>query len=177
MKITRYYPADHNLRNNFYFGNMHIQAHSIKEVFKKYGFYKEKFKIAADFEHLLKLIYINNENFKIINEVLIRMKTGGLSRKNFSSFITINKEILKSFEINGIKSNILRILIRVPLKLFQYIGINQNYLNKDFKLPISKYYEYYFYKKIKIINKIGNLNFRKNFVFICSKFSIFGRFI
>ena len=46
------------------------------------------------------------------------MKTGGLSGKNIKSFLTINKEILKSFNLHKIKSNFLRILLRVPPKFF-----------------------------------------------------------
>ena len=177
-EIIRYYPAEISLKKNFYFGNMppHTGSFYKKEIFEKYGSYKENFKIAADFEHLLRLIYINNEKFKIINQIVVRMKTGGISRKNFHSFITINNEILKSFKINGISSNIFQVLIRVPLKVAQYIFINKNFLNKNFRFNISKYYKDYFYKNIKIINKINSLNFNYNFVLSALNLAFLGSF-
>ena len=52
----------------------------------------------------------------------------------------------------------------MPPKIFQYIFLNQNELNKNFKFEINKFYEEYYYNKLNIITDIKKLNLRKNFV-------------
>ena len=142
----------------------HTGSFYLKEVFKKYGYYNKNFEIAGDFEHLLRVVFIKNIKYETLNFIVTRMKTGGLSGKNIKSFLTINKEILESFNLHKIKSNILRVLLRVPPKIFQYIFLNQNELNKNFKFEINKFYEEYYYNKLNIITDIKKLNLRKNFV-------------
>ena len=164
-KVTRYYPAKMT-RNIFSYGNMppHTGSFYKKQIFIKYGYYNKQFKIAGDFEHLLRLIYIHKLHFKVLNFIITRMRSGGLSGKNLNSFYIINNEILKSFKINKISTNLYKILLRVPPKIFQYIFLNQKKLNKDFKVTIDKSYEDELYNKINIIQNIKKLNLRKNFV-------------
>ena len=82
----------------------HTGSYYKREIFDKQGYYKN-FKIAGDFEHLLRILYKKKIQFEFLNLITTRMKTGGLSSKNLSSYITINKEIIKSFKINSIKIN------------------------------------------------------------------------
>ena len=142
----------------------HTGSFYLKEVFTRYGYYNKNFEIAGDFEHLLRVVFIKNIKYETLNFIVTRMKTGGLSGKNIKSFLTINKEILESFNLHKIKSNFLRVLLRVPPKIFQYIFLNQNELNKNFKFEINKFYEEYYYNKLNIITDIKKLNLRKNFV-------------
>ena len=106
-KVTRYYPAGNVSRKIFSYGNMppHTGSFYKKEIFVNYGLYNKKFKIAGDFEHLFRLIYINKLKFKVLNFIVTRMRSGGLSGKNLNSFYIINHEILKSFQINKVKTN------------------------------------------------------------------------
>ena len=41
-----------------------------KEIFEKYGYYNKTYKIAGDFEHLLRLIVVRNLKFKILNFIV-----------------------------------------------------------------------------------------------------------
>ena len=165
-KVTRFYPSKNTSRKTFAFGNMppHTGSFYKKEIFNNYGFYNNEFKIAGDFEHLFRLIYIKNLNFKILDFITTRMRVGGLSGKNINSFLTINREILKTFEIYNKNTNLFKILLRIPPKIFQYMFLNQKMLNKNFKFNISKYYEDEVYDKINIIQNIKNINFKKNFI-------------
>ena len=96
-----------------------------KEIFKQYGYYDKNFKIAGDFDHLLRLIFIKNIQFKTVNYTISRMKVGGLSSKNWKSFVIINREIIKSLKKNKIQTSIFKILTRVPKKIKQYFFLNQ----------------------------------------------------
>ena len=165
-KVTRYYPAGNVSRKIFSYGNMppHTGSFYKKEIFVNYGLYNKKFKIAGDFEHLFRLIYINKLKFKVLNFIVTRMRSGGLSCKNLNSFYIINHEILKSFQINKVKKNFYNIFLRILLIIFQFIFLNQKKLNKNFEITISKVYENELYNKINVIQNIKKLNLKKNFV-------------
>lgn len=165
-KIKRYYPAQKLNRNVFNYGNMppHTGSFYKRDVFDKYGLYNKNFKIAGDFEHLFRLIFIKNLKFKTLNFITTRMKTGGLSGKNLNSFFIINSEILKTFQIYNIKKSLFKIIFRVPPKIFQYIFLNQDKLNKNFKFKINKLYKSEIYNKINLIQNIKKLNFKNNFI-------------
>jgi glycosyltransferase involved in cell wall biosynthesis len=164
--IIRSYPALDFKKKKLFYGNMppHTGSFYKREIFLNYGYYNKNFKIAGDFEHLLRLIYIKNIKYKILNFVVTRMKAGGLSSKNINSFIIINKEILKSFKMHKINSNLIRILLRIPAKIKQYIFLNQNKLNSDFCLKITKEYENELFNSLNIIQDIKKINFNKNFI-------------
>ena len=165
-EVTRSYPAADFTKEKLYYGNMppHTGSFYKKEIFKKYGYYNKSFKIAGDFEHLLRLIYIKKIKYKILDFVITRMRTGGLSSKNFNSFIIINNEILKSFKTYNINSNLFRILMRIPSKIQQYLFLNQKKLNNEYNLKVSKEYEEELYNELNIIENIKNINFKKNFI-------------
>ena len=94
------------------------------------------------------------------------MKTGGLSGKNLNSFLNINKEILRSLRYYNIKTNMLKILLRVPPKISQYIFLNKKKLKKKFNIIIDDKYEDEIYNKINIIQNIKKLNFSKTLSFL-----------
>ena len=47
------------------------------------------------------------------------MRSGGISGKNFYSYWISTMEILESFKINNIKTNLLLIIMRIPAKINQ----------------------------------------------------------
>ena len=178
-KVTRSYPAVKNIYKNFRHGNMppHTGSFYKREIFQELGYYNSDFKIAGDFDHLLRIVYIKKVKFELLNFVVVRMKSGGLSGKNLKSFMIINKEIIKSFNLNKLHTNIFKIMLRVPPKIFQYIFLNQKVLNKDFKFQINKYYEDFYYNKINVITKIKKLNLKKNFILSALNLAFLGSLI
>ncbi len=177
-KIIRSYPAAKLKKEIFFYGNMppHTGSFYKKEIFKKYGYYNKTYKIAGDFEHLLRLIVVKNLDFKILNFIVTRMKSGGLSGKNLNSFLIINNEILKSLQFHKIKSNLFKILLRVPPKIFQYIFLDQKKLNKDFEIIVENQFEEELYNKINIIQNIKKLDFSKNFILSALNLAFLGSF-
>jgi glycosyltransferase involved in cell wall biosynthesis len=164
--VIRNYPANNFNKKSLMYGNMppHTGSFYKKEIFYKHGFYKTDYKIAGDFEHLLRLIKIKNEDYKLLNLIVTRMRVGGLSGKNFNSFLIINKEILNSYKIHKIKSNMFKILLRVPPKIFQYIFLNNKKLNLNFNYKIDKTFNELSYNQLNIIQNIEKIDFSKNFI-------------
>ncbi len=105
-----------------------------RSVYFKYGKYAEDFKIAADFELFLRFLFIHKIKFKILNDIIVRMRSGGISGKNIYSYWISTIEILKSFKINNLNSNIFFIIMRIPVKINQLFFFDTKKINKKFKL-------------------------------------------
>lgn len=91
-----------------------------REVYEKYGFFNLKYKLAADFEIMLRFIEKNNIKIFYLNSYIVRMRLGGASTKGIKNIFYQNLECIDAFKINGIRINSVIYLIRrlIP-KLFQ----------------------------------------------------------
>ena len=166
-KITRTYRSRNFEIKQMNYGLMPPHPASIirKDVYEKFGTYKENYKIAADFEIFLRFFLINKIKFKTLNKDIVRMRTGGISGKNLRSYLITTIEILNAFKENNVNKNIFKILIRIPIKLKQLIFINYYKFNKKFKL-FKFLFDKNFYdqRKFNIISKIKSIPFKKNFI-------------
>ena len=72
-----------------------------KSIYDKYGLFDLDFKIAGDYDFILRVLK-NNLNLKYIPEVLYKMRVGGASNKNIKNIIQKSKEDLKALHKNQI---------------------------------------------------------------------------
>ena len=135
-----------------------------RDTYNKYSLYNENFKIASDFEIFLKLIYILKLDYKKLNKTVVRMRIGGISGKNLMSYIQSTKEILKSFKLNNLNTNIFKILLRLPPKVLQYFFFDKEKLNNDFRLFKIKFGERFLHNSFRIVKLINNIPYDKNFI-------------
>ena len=166
-KVSRFYTSYNFKKWKMKFGLMPPHPASVikREIYEKYGLYNENFKIAADFEFFLRLFYISKVKFKIINNILIRMRSGGISGKNFHSYWVSTLEILKSFQINNIKTSMLLIIMRIPAKINQLFFFSDFFINRNFKIFKLDYFKDFYYKNsFKIISRLNKIPFKKNFI-------------
>jgi glycosyltransferase involved in cell wall biosynthesis len=92
-----------------------------KSVYENYGFFNIDFKLAADFEFMLRIF----DKYKIstfyLAEVLVKMRLGGKTNKSILNIYKQNIECINAFLINELSVNrILYPLFRVLPKLFQF---------------------------------------------------------
>ena len=125
-KVVRYYSGKHWNPEKFRWGFMppHPTFYCRKKYFEKFGYYKIDFKIAADFELLIRFLFSNSVNYKYINENMVVMRNGGVSTKDIKSKITLNKEIVRACKENGIYTNFPMLLLKYFVKAFELIGNN-----------------------------------------------------
>lgn len=167
QKIRRFYQADRRKVSNLINGEMppHPASFISKDLYKKYGFYKEKLKIAADFEFFYRLIYLKKMNYKILDKNIVRMRTGGTSDKHIKSYFITTKEVLNSVKNERNIINTIKILLRGYLKIKELFFFNERQLNKDFQLFDFHFQkEEYEKKTFKILKKIEFLNMKNNFI-------------
>ncbi len=122
-KITRFYSLPHFKAWKLRFGWMppHPATFIKKSVYDKYGLYKINYKISADYEVFVRFLLVNKVNFKHINKILVRMRDGGVSTSGLKSSLTLNKEIVKACKENGVYTNILILMSKLPFKLLELL--------------------------------------------------------
>ena len=79
----------------------HQTFYARRWAFDKYGYYKTDYKIAADFELMLRFAYVNNVRFKYVPEQLLTFRTGGVSSKLLNKWL-LNKETIRACRENGL---------------------------------------------------------------------------
>lgn len=123
-KVTRYYSSKHFKPGLFRFGFMpaHPSFYVKREFFEKFGYYKTDYKIAADFELLLRFLLINKISYKYIEMPFVSMRTGGMSNKSINSNYILNKEIARACKENGIRTNYVNIYSKYFRKIFEFFG-------------------------------------------------------
>ena len=122
-EVVRYYRSSNFHPKKFAYGWM--PAHPtffVKRVcYERYGLFKTDYKIAADYELLVRFLSKHNVSFSYIPRVIIKMRAGGVSTKNIKSNWILNKEILRACAENGIKTNIIKVLSKYLAKILQLI--------------------------------------------------------
>ena len=89
-----------------------------KDIYKKYGGYLKKYKIASDFEFLYRILK-KNKNFLIEDKNIVRMRIGGVSTRGVSSVWKISKEIFDILKEKKVRFSKFRIYLRILYKLKQ----------------------------------------------------------
>ena len=79
----------------------HQTFYAKRELFERFGYYKTDYKIAADFELMLRFIYVNGVKAKYIPETLMTFRVGGVSTQ-LSNKLLVNKETVRACRENGL---------------------------------------------------------------------------
>lgn len=92
-----------------------------KWVYKKYGLFRTDLSTSADYELMLRFLEKNKITSSYIPQILVKMRDGGVSNKNYWNLIKANFGCYKAFRVNKLKINHF-FIIRKPLsKLRQFI--------------------------------------------------------
>lgn len=81
------------------------------------GYFNTTYKIASDFENLLRMIFVGKIKTQYIQKVFVTMRTGGASSSGVASHKQINKDHMRAFKENGVYSNYLFISLRYLYKI------------------------------------------------------------
>ena len=118
-KCVRYYSSKIFKRSLMRLGFMpaHPSFYIRRECFEKYGLYKTDYKVAADFEFLLRVIYKEKIKTQYLPIDMVTMRTGGASTSGLASHKKIMKEHLRAFRENGIYTNCFLLSLRYFYKI------------------------------------------------------------
>lgn len=92
-----------------------------KEVYNKYGFFDLSFRLAADFEIMLRFLDRYKINVSYLPEPFVKMRLGGETNRSLKNIYNQNIECVHAFNKNNFKvSKLLYPLRRLLPKLMQY---------------------------------------------------------
>ncbi|MGL5889974.1 MAG: glycosyltransferase, partial [Bacteroidia bacterium] len=121
-KVIRRWVSGSYSKNLFRTGWMppHPSFFLRRSCYEKHGNFNTNFKTAADYELMLRMLHVKNVSVTYLPEVLVLMRTGGVSNASLRNRIRANREDRKAWQINGVKPALFT-LIRKPLsKLKQF---------------------------------------------------------
>jgi glycosyltransferase involved in cell wall biosynthesis len=123
-KIVRHYSSKNFNPSKFKYGFMpaHPSFYVKKDLFEKLGYYKMDYKIAADFELLIRFLYINQIKYIYLEIPFVSMRMGGISNKSIISKYVLNKEITRACKENGIQTNYFFLYFKYFIKIFEFFG-------------------------------------------------------
>lgn len=102
-----------------------MPAHPTFFVRRKYydecGVFKTDYKIAADYEMLIRLLYVRRLSYKYLPMKMVVMRKGGVSSNGLRSNIVLNEEILRGCRENGIRTSFWKIYLKYFTKLFELV--------------------------------------------------------
>ncbi len=141
-RIVRYYSSANFHPEKFSWGWMpaHPSCFLKRKVYNKYGYYRTDYKLASDYELLLRLVGIHNISYSYLPNVLVRMRPGGASNKNLACRWISNQEILRACAEHGIETNFLKLLARYPAKILEKISVyhKRKFFQKEQNTPVGE---------------------------------------
>jgi len=122
-KTVRYYSSKNFSPKQFRFGFMppHPSFFTYKKYFEEFGYYQTDYKIAADYELLIRFLYTNNLKYKYLPLDVMKMRTGGISTASLKSNLVLNQEIVRGCKENGIYTNLFILSFKYFMKVFELV--------------------------------------------------------
>ncbi len=122
-RIMRYYMAHYFKKWMFIIGWMppHPTCFIEKSLFDEFGLYSTNYKIAGDFDLLVKIFYGREIRWSYLDQVTVKMSTGGISNSGWRSKKLVYSEINRSLKSNNVWSMPVFQLARYAIRLMEII--------------------------------------------------------
>jgi len=114
-KIKRKWIAGKHSKRSFLFGWMppHPTFFVKKNIYNQYGVF--------NLQLMLRMIYKQGIKVSYLNEVIVKMRTGGVSNKSLQNRLLANKNDKKAWVINDLKPYWFTIILKPMRKIVQFI--------------------------------------------------------
>lgn len=90
-------------------------------VVQRVGRFKTNYRIAGDYEFIVRAFHGHEVRYRHLPEVLVNMQTGGASTAGFGAKLRLNREVLRACRENGLQTNIVKILSKYPVKILELL--------------------------------------------------------
>ena len=130
-KVVRYYSSRKFERKRMLMGYMpaHPSFYVRRECYTKYGCFDTSYRVAADFENLLRLIYVNKIRTRYVAKDFVTMRMGGASSSGISSYLRIAADHFSAFKNNGIRPKYVLYFMRYVKKLLEFSAKSKEKVN------------------------------------------------
>lgn len=93
-----------------------------RSCYEKAGLYRTDYRIAADFEMLVRLLLGHHISWSFIDETTVKMRAGGVSSSGVKSSWVVNREIIRACADNGLYTNMFMLVLKIPIRLWERIS-------------------------------------------------------
>jgi glycosyltransferase involved in cell wall biosynthesis len=90
-----------------------------RKYYEQIGLFKTDYKIAADYELLIRFLYVHKLKYRYLPINMVTMRKGGVSSNGIMSNIILNDEIIRGCRENGIATNVFKVYPKYFTKLFE----------------------------------------------------------
>ena len=108
-----------------FFENANVPPHPAlfvrNKVYENVGLFDLQYKLAADYELMLRMFKKHEFKSKHFNKLVIKMRLGGATNQSFANIVSQNKEILRAWKNNGLQAPFYLMPLRLFKRLAQYI--------------------------------------------------------
>jgi glycosyltransferase involved in cell wall biosynthesis len=120
-KVVRKYSSSNWHPDKFARGFMpaHPTFFVRRKYYEQFGLFKTDYKIAADYELLIRFLYVHKLKYKYLPITMVNMRKGGVSSNGIKSNIILNDEIIRGCRENGISTNVFKVYPKYFIKLFE----------------------------------------------------------
>lgn len=122
-KIVRKWNSGHYAMDSFIYGWMppHPTFFVRRDLYQKYGFFNTTLSTAADYELMLRFLYLHKSTCKYLPKTIIKMRAGGASNQSFKARYNANRQDRLAWSLNGITPKWYTLLLKPLRKIIQYI--------------------------------------------------------
>lgn len=122
-KTVRYYSSKNFSPSLFRYGFMpaHPTFFTYRKFFDEFGYYKTDYRIAADYELLIRFLHTHHLKAEYLPLDFMKMRTGGASTASIKSNLLLNKEIVRACRENGIWTCMPLLFLKYFIKVFELI--------------------------------------------------------
>lgn len=121
-KVHRTWLSGAYRRENFRKGWMppHVGTFIRKRVYDRHGGFNTDLRIGADYEILLRFLYKHRVPTAHLPEVLVRFRLGGMSNGSIGRILQANREVRRSWGLNGLQAPPLLVTRKLWSKVMQF---------------------------------------------------------
>jgi glycosyltransferase involved in cell wall biosynthesis len=122
-RITRTWKSGNYKPDSFYWGWMppHPTFFVRKSVYDQVGLFNTKMRSAADYEMMLRILVKHHMKAAYIPQVIVRMRSGGISNVSVGNRIRANREDREAWRINGLRPYFFTLYLKPLRKIMQFL--------------------------------------------------------
>ncbi len=125
-RAVRYYSSEGFRRWKMRLGYMpaHPSFYCRRQLYERHGLFDTSFRVAADFENLLRIIYVGRASTRYLPMNFVTMRVGGASSSGFRSHRRIFSDHIRAYRKNNVPSGLFLDIFRYPLKYMELLSFH-----------------------------------------------------
>ena len=92
-----------------------------REVYQRVGPFRADYRIAGDFEWVVRAFGQWSIRYECLPEILVHMRTGGISTGGWRNTVLLNQEVMRACRENGLSTNWAKLLSKYPAKVLEFV--------------------------------------------------------